>query len=78
MLDVHSNVDTWVSILQIGVTTEMHYDDAFTLQEVVNSDVVNFNYFAGMVPFLQKLIHDVRTLAPSCEPNDALRLRIQT
>ena len=37
----------------------MQYDDAFTLQRVADDHVEIFNYEAGMVPFLQKLIADV-------------------
>ena len=37
----------------------MQYDDAFTLQHIEAVHIVNFNYMAGMVPFVQKLIKDV-------------------
>ena len=36
------------------------YDDAYTLQMVEKQDVGNFNFVAGMVPFLFNLIQDVR------------------
>ena len=35
------------------------YDDAYTIQGVTKVDVANFNYVAGMVPFLFNLIQDV-------------------
>lgn len=35
------------------------YDDAYTLQMVEKLDVMNFNFVAGMVPFLFNLIQDV-------------------
>ena len=38
----------------------MQYDDAFTMQVIEQEDVDNFNYVAGMVPFIQKIISDVR------------------
>ena len=37
----------------------MQYDDAFTLQKVEDDYVRIFNYMAGMVPVIQKLIIDV-------------------
>ena len=37
----------------------MQYDDAFTLQKVEDEYVDIFNYMAGMVPLIQKLIRDV-------------------
>ena len=39
----------------------MQYDDAFTLQKVEEEYVWIFNYMAGMVPVIQKLITDVRS-----------------
>lgn len=39
------------------------YDDAYTIQWTEPEDVSNFNYVAGMVPFLFNLIQDVS--APS-------------
>ena len=44
---------------QISTSTEMQYDDAFTLQQVAEDHVWNLNFMAGMVPFIQKLIKDV-------------------
>ncbi len=44
---------------QIGVSYEMQYDDAFTLQKVEDDLVAILNYMAGMVPVIQKLITDV-------------------
>lgn len=41
----------------VTMMEEMQYDDAFTLQRV--NDLSEFNFMAGMVPFLQKLIVDV-------------------
>ncbi len=46
-------------VFQIGVSQEMQYDDAFTLQKVEDEYVDIFNYMAGMVPLIQKLIRDV-------------------
>jgi len=46
-------------ILQIGVIEEKQYDDAFTLQSVEKDLQEVFNFMAGMVPFIQKLVHDV-------------------
>ena len=37
----------------------MQYDDAFTIQRVETELEEIFNYMAGMVPFLSKLIQDV-------------------
>ena len=45
---------------QISVSKEMQYDDAFTLQKVEPEYVEIFNYMAGMVPFIQKVIAEVR------------------
>jgi inositol 1,4,5-triphosphate receptor type 1 len=51
----------WTTALlrKVDVSQEMQYDDAFTLQKV--DDISEFNFMAGMVPFLQKLINDVST-----------------
>ena len=52
--------DLWLLLLlQLGTCKEMQYDDAFTMQYIEPVDVTNFNYMAGMVPFIQKLIKDV-------------------
>lgn len=50
---------------------EKQYDDAFTLQVVDPEDVQIFNYMAGMVPFVQKLIAEV-----CVDPNYLLNLVI--
>ena len=50
---------TNAKLKQIGTSDEMQYDDAFTMQEIEAEDVANFNYIAGMVPFIQKIIADV-------------------
>ena len=41
------------------MSAEMHYDDAFTLQKVEDENIEVFNYMAGMVPFIQKVITEV-------------------
>ena len=46
--------------LQVSASSESMYDDAYTLQMVEKEDVANFNFVAGMVPFLFNLIQDVR------------------
>lgn len=43
------------------------YDDAYTLQHVLPEDVHNFNYVAGMVPFLFNLIQDVCIKSDFCD-----------
>ncbi|KAL4219957.1 hypothetical protein ACF0H5_020368 [Mactra antiquata] len=42
----------------IGVVEEKQYDDAFTIQSVDESLQNIFNFMAGMVPFIQKLVAD--------------------
>ena len=37
----------------------MQYDDAFTIQKVQPEYVTIFNYVAGMVPFIEKVVKDV-------------------
>jgi hypothetical protein len=37
----------------------MQYDDAFTLQEVHVEHLKNFNFMAGMIPVIQKVLRDV-------------------
>jgi len=49
---------TTAALRKIGVSEEMQYDDAFTMQKVDDNLVEIFNYMAGMVPFIQKLIAD--------------------
>jgi len=44
------------------MSSEMQYDDAFTLQQVEECHVEIFNYIAGMVPFIHKVIADVSNL----------------
>ncbi|KAK3094787.1 hypothetical protein FSP39_006217 [Pinctada imbricata] len=43
---------------QIGTIEEKQYDDAFTIQGVEAELMEIFNYMAGMVPFIQKLVAD--------------------
>ena len=43
-------------------STESMYADAYTLQHVPHPAVHNFNYIAGIVPFLVNLIKDVSIL----------------
>lgn len=43
------------------------YADAYTLQHVPHPAVHNFNYIAGIVPFLVNLIKDVSTLVKLIE-----------
>ena len=47
-------------LFKVSASSESMYDDAYTLQHVTSEDVHNFNYVAGMVPFLFNLIQDVR------------------
>ncbi|OWF52185.1 Inositol 1,4,5-trisphosphate receptor type 3 [Mizuhopecten yessoensis] len=44
--------------IQVGAIPEKQYDDAFTIQSVEPELVEIFNYMAGMVPFIQKLVKD--------------------
>ena len=41
------------------MSDQMQYDDAFTLQKVEDEYVETFNYVAGMLPFIQKVIKEV-------------------
>jgi inositol 1,4,5-triphosphate receptor type 1 len=43
---------------KIGAISEKQYDDAFTVQMVDPELKEIFNYMAGMVPFIQKLVSD--------------------
>ncbi|XP_033761182.1 inositol 1,4,5-trisphosphate receptor type 3-like isoform X6 [Pecten maximus] len=43
---------------KVGAIPEKQYDDAFTIQSVEPELVEIFNYMAGMVPFIQKLVKD--------------------
>ena len=49
------------------------YDDAYTLQMVEKEDVANFNFVAGMVPFLFNLIQDVIKLLEPRRQKTGLR-----
>ena len=51
--------------LQIKVIEEKQYDDAFTIQSVDQPLEEIFNFMAGMVPFIQKLVKDVRNTRAS-------------
>lgn len=44
----------------MAASGESQYDDAFTIQRVEKCQVDEFNYVAGMVPFLLNLVKDVR------------------
>lgn len=46
-------------MFQISASMESMYDDAYTIQIVADEDVLNFNFVAGMLPFLFNLIQDV-------------------
>ncbi|CAC5372088.1 unnamed protein product [Mytilus coruscus] len=46
------------TLKQISTIEEKQYDDAFTIQGVSSDLVEIFDYMAGMVPFIQKLIRD--------------------
>lgn len=46
----------------MAASGESQYDDAFTIQRVEKCQVDEFNYVAGMVPFLLNLVKDVREL----------------
>ncbi|KAL5022859.1 hypothetical protein ScPMuIL_002014, partial [Solemya velum] len=45
-------------VRQVAASGESMYDDAFTIQFVENVHIDEFNYVAGMVPFLQNFITD--------------------
>ncbi|GFN95264.1 inositol 1,4,5-trisphosphate receptor type 1 [Plakobranchus ocellatus] len=45
-------------VRQVAASGESMYDDAFTIQYVERNYVDDFNYVAGMVPFLLNLIKD--------------------
>ncbi|XP_076109900.1 inositol 1,4,5-trisphosphate-gated calcium channel ITPR2-like isoform X1 [Mytilus galloprovincialis] len=54
------NMDTETTKLRhILASNESMYADAYTLQCVPQNDVQNFNYIAGIVPFLTNLIKDL-------------------
>ncbi|KAK7114914.1 hypothetical protein V1264_000891 [Littorina saxatilis] len=48
-------------VRKVSASSESMYDDAYTIQWVDPKDVSNFNYVAGMVPFLFNLIQDQRS-----------------
>ncbi|XP_060075349.1 inositol 1,4,5-trisphosphate receptor type 1-like [Ylistrum balloti] len=48
------------SVRKVSASSESMYDDAYTIQEVVKLDTSNFNFVAGMVPFLFNLIQDLQ------------------
>lgn len=56
---------------QVSVSEHMQYDDAFTLQVVDRQRVSSFNYMAGLIPSIQKLIKDV-----SCQFNNSWNLQV--
>ncbi|XP_060552412.1 inositol 1,4,5-trisphosphate receptor type 2-like [Ruditapes philippinarum] len=45
-------------VKRVTGSSESQYDDAFTIQRVEDENIREFNYVAGMVPFLQNLIKD--------------------
>ncbi|XP_050396213.1 inositol 1,4,5-trisphosphate receptor type 1 [Patella vulgata] len=45
-------------VRKVSASSESIYDDAYTIQRVEPRDIDNFNYVAGMVPFLFNLIQD--------------------
>ncbi|CAL1526674.1 unnamed protein product [Lymnaea stagnalis] len=49
---------------KISASVESMYDDAYTIQQVKDYDVLNFNFVAGMLPFLFNLIQDQRSNTP--------------
>ncbi|RUS87050.1 hypothetical protein EGW08_005203, partial [Elysia chlorotica] len=49
---------------KISASKESMYDDAYTIQLVEETDVLAFNFVAGMVPFLFNLIQDQRSDTP--------------
>ena len=44
--------------LQAGFTRKSHFDDAFTLNRVVDDTVSHVNFVAGMVPIVRQFIQD--------------------
>lgn len=43
----------------MAASGESQYDDAFTIQYVEQVHITEFNFAAGMVPFLLNLVEDV-------------------
>lgn len=60
LLNVRLEIMNTFILFKVSASSESMYDDAYTLQHVTSEDVHNFNYVAGMVPFLFNLIQDVR------------------
>ncbi|KAH9502988.1 hypothetical protein Btru_072533, partial [Bulinus truncatus] len=52
------------SLRKVSASMESMYDDAYTIQQVKESDVLSLNYVAGMVPFLFNLIQDQLSNTP--------------
>ncbi|XP_055890997.1 inositol 1,4,5-trisphosphate receptor-like isoform X3 [Biomphalaria glabrata] len=52
------------SLRKVSASMESMYDDAYTIQQVKECDVLSFNYVAGMLPFLFNLIQDQLSNAP--------------
>ncbi|KAL4233980.1 hypothetical protein ACF0H5_005635 [Mactra antiquata] len=52
------NSTIFFCLFNVSASGESQYDDAFTIQNVEDESVIEFNYVAGMVPFLQNLIKD--------------------
>ncbi|XP_064599288.1 inositol 1,4,5-trisphosphate receptor type 1-like [Liolophura sinensis] len=51
-------------VRKVAASNESMYDDAYTIQKVSKEDIDNFNYVAGMVPFLFNLIQERRNNCP--------------
>ncbi|CAG5132423.1 unnamed protein product, partial [Candidula unifasciata] len=49
---------------KISASTESMYDDAYTIQMVAYADYLDFNFVAGMLPFLFNLIQDQQSDTP--------------
>ena len=47
-------------LLQIDLSREMNFADAFTIQAVDKKMLQNFNFVAGTSPSLSKLLKDIR------------------
>ena len=52
------------------MSKEMRYEDVFMLQKVSSADVSNFNYVAGTVPLIRKIVLDVRSATVSVGLSD--------
>jgi len=53
----------------VSTDDEMKYDDAFTVQYVDDSLSEIYNFMAGCVPFIQKLIVEVRQVSRLAKNN---------